>query len=158
MNESLPDVYEYEKKLDKLESDYKKGLLSDTTFESECQVLMPNIEAGHDYHFIGKVGSFCPIKPGCGGGLLVREQGGKYYAATGSKGYRWLEAETVKEAGVENNIDRSYYNKLVDDAVRTIVAYGDFEWFVSDDPYIGPKFNKGEYMDKPVYTYELPFN
>ena len=158
MNESLPDVYEYEKKLDKLESDYKKGLLSDTTFESECQALMPNIEAGHDYHFIGKVGSFCPIKPGCGGGLLVREQGGKYYAATGSKGYRWLEAETVKEAGVENNIDRSYYNKLVDDAVRTIVAYGDFEWFVSDDPYIGPKFDKGEYMNKPVYTYELPFN
>jgi hypothetical protein len=25
---------------------------------------------------------------------------------------------------------------LVDDAVETISKYGDFEWFVSDDPYV----------------------
>ena len=38
----------------------------------------------------------------------------------------------VKELGKENDIDRSYYNKLVDDAVDTISQYGDFEWFASD--------------------------
>lgn len=136
MNEGLPDVSEYEKKLSKAESDYKKGLLSDTTFESTCTELSEPISKGHNYRFIGKVGQFCPIKDGAGGGLLTREKDGKYYAATGSKGYRWLESEMVKELGKENDIDRKYYDNLVDEAVKTISQYGDFEWFVSDDPYI----------------------
>jgi hypothetical protein len=84
----------------------------------------------HQYHFVGKVGSFCPIKPGKGGGVLLREKDGKYYAAGGSKGYRWLEAEVVKTLGKEDDIDRSYYAALVDDAVANISKYGDFEWFV----------------------------
>lgn len=42
----------------------------------------------------------------------------------------------VKELGKEDGIDRSYYDKLVDEAVKTISQYGDFEWFVSDDPYV----------------------
>lgn len=92
-------------------------------------------EDDHDYHFVGKVGSFCPIKPGCGGGLLMREKDGKYYAATGSKGYRWLEAEAVKLLHKEDDIDQSYYRTLVDNAVATISKYGDFDWFVSDKPY-----------------------
>lgn len=92
--------------------------------------------ATHNYRFIGKIGQFCPIKDGCGGGLLMREKDGKYYAATGSKGYRWLESEMVRELDKQADIDRSYYDKLVDDAVKTISEYGDFEWFVSDDPYI----------------------
>ena len=96
-------------------------------------------EGEHDYHFIGKVGSFCPILPGHGGGELLREGKDKdgnvkYSAATGSKGYRWLEAEMVSTLGKEKDIDRSYYNKLVDDAIDTMGKYGDFEWFVSDDP------------------------
>lgn len=99
-------------------------------------------EEEHDYHFIGKVGLFCPIKPGRGGGLLYREATNKktgeksYAAATGSKGYRWLEAESVKFLEKEEDIDRSYYDALVNDAVESISGYGDFEWFVSDDPYI----------------------
>ena len=136
MNEDLPDVSKEEKEFSKAESDYKKGLLSDTTFESICQRLTPIIEKGHNYRFIGKVGQFCPMKEGYGAGLLMREKDGKYYAATGSKGYRWMESEMVKELGKEDGIDRSYYNKLVDEAMETISQYGDFEWFVSDDPYI----------------------
>lgn len=97
-------------------------------------------EGQHDYRFIGKVGNFCPIKPGCGGGELLREATDKdgnikYSSATGAKGYRWLEAEMVKELHKENDIDRSYYDKLVDAAVETISKYGDFEFFVSDDPW-----------------------
>lgn len=92
----------------------------------------------HDYHFVGRVGSFCPIKPGCGGGELVKEakdkEGNtKYDAVTGSKDYRWLEAEMVEALGKADDIDRSYYDKLVNDAVASISEYGDFEWFVSDD-------------------------
>ena len=136
MNEGLSDVSEHEKAFSKAESDYKKGLLSDTTFEATCDELRPRIDEGHNYRFIGKIGQFCPIKNGCGGGLLMREKDGKYYAATGSKGYRWLESEMVRELDKEEDIDRGYYDKLVDDAVKTISEYGDFEWFVSDDPYI----------------------
>lgn len=98
----------------------------------------------HNYIFIGKVGRFCPIKPGCGGGLLCREATDtktgekKYVSATGAKGYRWKESEVVRELGLFDDIDRSYYNKLVDDAVDAVSEYGDFEWFVSDEPYISP--------------------
>lgn len=44
LNEELPDVSKEEKEFSKAESDYKKGLLSDTTFESTCQKLTPLIE------------------------------------------------------------------------------------------------------------------
>ena len=159
MNEALPDVSQYEKELDKAESAYKKGLLSDTSIAKTRADLEPLITEGHQYHFVGKVGSFCPIKEGCGGGLLVREKDGKYSSATGAKGYRWLESEMVKELNREEDIDRSYYDKLVDDAAMTIVAYGDFEWFVSDDPYISPPFIGGKMVGgSPVYLDEVPFN
>ena len=85
----------------------------------------------HDYHFVGRAGQFCPIKPGCGGGLLMREKDGKYYAAGGTKGYRWLESEEVKALGKEDDIDTKYYLDLVDEAVASISEYGDFEWFIS---------------------------
>ena len=86
----------------------------------------------HDYHFVGKVGSFCPIKPNCNGGLLVREKDGKYSSATGCKGYRWKEAEVVRANGEEDQVDKSYYISLVDKARETINNFGDIEWFVSD--------------------------
>lgn len=88
--------------------------------------------------FVGRVGQFCPIKPGCGGKELLRESKDKdgnikYGAATGTKGYFWLESETVKTLHKEDYIDLSYYQRLVDDAKDAISKYGDFEWFVSDD-------------------------
>ena len=89
------------------------------------------LEGEHDYHFVGKAGSFCPIKPGCGGGLLMREKDGKYNAATGTKGYRWMESEMVKILGKEDDIDRRYYAAMVDDAIASISEYGDFEAFAS---------------------------
>ncbi len=140
MNEDLPDVSEQEKGLEKFIKQCKDaGIIPDLSGNSgdeDLDGLIAQIAKGHNYIFIGKVGSFCPIKEGCGGGLLMREKDGKYYAATGSKGYRWLESEMVKELGKEADINRSYYDDMVSDAVDTISKYGDFEWFVSDDPYI----------------------
>ena len=133
MNEDLPDISQYEKEFDRLESKYKKGQLSDMIFEHEGQRLSELMAAGHDYKFIGKVGEFCPVKPGKGGGLLYWEKEGKYNAAPGSSGYRWLESELMLIPGNEDNIDESYYHALVDDAKDTISKFGDFEWFVSDE-------------------------
>lgn len=98
--------------------------------------LNDRIAAGHNYCFVGKVGSFAPVVNGSGGGILVREKDGKYYSATGTKRkngipYRWLESEAVKELGKESSIDRSYFDSLVDDAVAAISQYGDFEGFAA---------------------------
>lgn len=138
MNEKLPDVSTYEKELEKLEDKYKKGKLSDTTFEKESAKLVPLIEEGHDYHFIGKVGRFTPIKPGRGGGVLCREQNGKYYAPAGTTGFRWLESEMISN-DIFDLVDESFYRTMVDDRIADISQYADFEWFASDDPYIGPE-------------------
>ena len=157
MNEKLPDVSTYEKELEKLEDKYKKGKLSDTTFEKESAKLVPLIEEGHDYHFIGKVGRFTPIKPGRGGGVLCREQNGKYYAPAGTTGFRWLESEMISD-DIFDLVDESFYRTMVDDRIADISQYGDFEWFASDDPYIGPDplpdfMNVPEGMDE-----ELPWD
>lgn len=156
MNETLPDVTIEEKEIIKLETQYKKGQLSDTTFERECEELNKIIEKGHDLHFVGRVGQFCPIKSGCGGGVLYRVNDGKKYAAPGSTGYRWLESELVKKSGKEDRIDRSFYDNLANDAIETISKYGDYEWFVSDDPYISKVIPN--FMDIPVDADEItPF-
>lgn len=183
MNEKLPDVSAQEQELKKLEEKYKKGLISDTIFEPESTKLVEEIAKGHDYRFVGKVGEFCPILPGKGGGILCREQNGKYYAPSGTTGYRWLETEIVlkkteekttvldettgekkeitKAEGIPVNasmIDVSYYRNLADAAIETILQYGDFEWFVSDDPYI-PQPKLEDFMTIPDGDEEeLPFN
>ena len=116
-------------------------------------------EGEHNLRFVGRVGSFCPIKPGCGGAELLRtavdkEGNAKFNAVTGTKGFRWLESETVRRLNKEDDIDRSYYDNMVDNAVATINKYGDFEWFVSDDPYISPWFKPDDPNDLPWYTEE----
>lgn len=146
MNESLPDVSAEEKELDKLMKQHKDS----ETLPPEVDKLKEKIAKGHNYIFVGRIGQFCPIKPGCNGGLLCREKDGKYYAATGSKGYRWLESELVKTLEKENDIDKSYYTKLVDDAVDAISEFGDFEWFSSEDNMAPPKKTKA--VDTPPWV------
>ena len=148
MNEGYPDVSMYEKELAERNKDTNSGkpklnlALSNYTDED----LIAEIAKGHNYVFVGKAGSFCPIKPGCGGGLLMREKDGKYYAATGTKGYRWLEAEVVKKLNKQDDIDRRYYDGLVNDSIDNISQYGDFEWFVADEEYHG----------KSIIPWQLP--
>jgi len=91
--------------------------------------------------FVGRVGLFTPIKLGCGGGELVKPVKKKdgsisYDSVTGTKGYRWMQADEVRDKDMDNCIDLSYYTKLVDNAIHEIDKYGDYEWFVSDEPYL----------------------
>ena len=125
MNENLPDVSEYEKAYQKL----MKQERPDAHEEDRLEHL---IDSGHKYIFVGKAGSFCPVKPGTGGGLLMREKDGKYYAATGTKGYRWKESEVLKTLGLEDQVDKRYFDGLVEEAKKAISQYEDFESFVSD--------------------------
>ncbi len=137
-NEDLVDVSEEEKELSKLETKYKKGLLSDTTFESESRILMEKISKGHNIHFVGRVGQFCPIKTGYGGGILLADRGGKYNAVTGTKNYRWLESEVIRNRDDKfDMIDESYYVSLANDAIEAIEKYGSFEAFSSEEIFDG---------------------
>ena len=158
MNESLPDVKMAEKELAKAATKYRKGELSDTSYDEIKARLEPQIEEGHSYQFIGRVGLFCPIVKGHGGGELVRMQDGKYYAVTGTKRrdgtpYRWLETELVEKIGMQEYIDLSYYENLVDEAKAAVAKYnhGDFDSFMSDDP-LAPYMNIPEDSDE-----EIPF-
>lgn len=122
-------------------------------------------EGEHKYIFVGRVGSFCPIKPGCGGAVLLRESGvndagEKTYAAVGgSKGYRWLESEMVHELQMEKDIDRSYFDKMANDAADAIAKYGDYEWFVADDagmpPWQKPDMPWDDVQDEAARNFEV---
>lgn len=114
-------------------------------------------EGEHNYRFVGRVGRFCPMKVGSGAAELFRMKDDKYYAATGSKGYRWMESTVVQKQKLEDQIDRSYYDSQVNDAVAAISQYCDFNWFVSDDPlpddYDYFKIDKdplADFMNMPV--------
>lgn len=98
-------------------------------------------EGEHDYRFVGKVGSFCPVISG--GGKLVRIKDDKYYAVTGTKDYRWEESEKLRASEKVPQIDMSYFEMLGREAKESISKYGDFDWFVSDTPY--DKENNGIY-------------
>lgn len=154
LNEGLPDVSEYEAELELRERiakfsipEFEHNYNNDGTLKTKKTLewrklredfkdltddnLKAKIAEGHRYVFVGRVGQFCPIKEGKGGGVLYRYNDGKYYAVTGTKGFRWLESELVKNIGLEDDIDRSYYDTLVDSAAETISQYCDLEAFRS---------------------------
>lgn len=125
-----------------LEKYYSKHNMTPEEFGARYAQLCQKYDDAHNYIFVGRVGQFCPMKPGAGGGLLVREvqtlgsDVKKYASATGASGYRWMESEMVRKLHKEDNIDKTYYMNLVDEARAAINHYADVDWFCSDEPYI----------------------
>lgn len=76
-----------------------------------------------EMRYIGRSGAFVPVSQG--GGTLWREKDGKYSALAGTKGYRFVEAETMKEVGLDGPIDYSYFRALSDKARDTIAKWCD---------------------------------
>lgn len=90
---------------------------------------------------VGRTGSFIPVLQGGGELVKIKEGNGKPYAVTGTKGYKWLESEMVKQqasldmpffdlealAGV---VDMSYFDELVAEAKNTIGKYVTYEELV----------------------------
>ena len=124
MNENLEDVSEYEKELKKL----KKEENPNQTRITELEKL---ISQGHNYVFVGKIGQFCPILPGCGGGELMTLRGeSDYYAVQGTKGYRFLESETIKNLGREEDINEAYFIEMANESINHIAEFGDYDEFI----------------------------
>lgn len=121
-------------------------------------------EDEHNYIFVGRVGQFCPIVKGAGGALLLRESGvddagnRKYASVTGAKDYRWLDSEMVYQLNMKESIDKEYFNKEVDDAIKEIAKYGDFEWFVADDsgepPWQKPDIPWDDVQDEAAQNFD----
>lgn len=140
LNEGLPNVEEEENvklirqratdQLSKREIDILNKWLNVSDEE-----LDERISKGHNYRFVGKVGRFCPVKDGVGGGVLVWEKDGKYNSVSGTKGYRWLESEMVEQLGKQNDIRVDYYETLAQKAVDAVSQYGDFEKFVNGEQH-----------------------
>lgn len=82
---------------------------------------------------VGRTGSFVPVIDG--GGTLWRVKDGKKYAVTGTKGYRWVDRETARVRDDLGTlfVDMGYFNRLVDDAIKAISKFGDYEKFVNKD-------------------------
>jgi hypothetical protein len=84
-----------------------------------------------DYHnmkHLGKTGRFVPVLEN--GGVLYRVKDDKYYAVSGTKGHLWIDAEIAK--GMDGlQIDETYFQKLRDEAVKSIEKFGSFKEFVS---------------------------
>lgn len=119
-----------------------KSVSGDSAIYLDMNEALP--EGEHNYIFVGRVGRFTPVKDGCGGGILYRFKDDKYYAVTGTKGYKWMESGMVRALGKEDCIDYDYYEKMVNDAVKTIRNYSMIEderhgvkdWFLHDEiPY-----------------------
>jgi hypothetical protein len=106
------------------EKHVKTALYLDHRSDTDMMINDPGVP---NMQFVGKGGLFCPIKEGHGGALLMREKDGKFDAATGTKGFHWLEADYVEQLGKEKDIDLQYFDNLVDAAVETISEFGDFE-------------------------------
>ncbi len=115
-------------------------------------------ENEHDYRFVGKVSSFVPVKPGCDGAkLVVKRDTDKYDSVSGTKDYRWLEAEYIKNNHRENDIDMNYYENLVNSAINHINEFGNFDRFVNDPDY-DPILEKIVSIPNEVNDDEIPFD
>ena len=119
--------------------DYKqtKSVTSPTIMYLDFNESLPNDE--HNYLHVGKVGSFVPIMPNMGGGLLLRKKDEKYTSVVGTKGYRWKESDIVKNLNQEDQIDLMYYNTLVNDAIKTIEKFGPIDDLIDYSLHDEPK-------------------
>ena len=118
LDKELDDIYKVRRYLSgaiaSAPSKKKIDLYKDYT-DNDIEALKKEIAKCHNYQFVGRVGQFVPIKPGCGGGALMRKNGDKYDNVQDTSGYRWLEAEKVKGTSMEENIDLQFWNDKVSD-------------------------------------------
>jgi hypothetical protein len=94
-------------------------------FDLDRPMFMPD-----ELQFVGRTGRFVPVTRESGGGILYRIKDEKHYAATGTKGYFWMEASVAQNMGDKIEIDMSYFDRLIDDAKKTISKFGDLDGFL----------------------------
>lgn len=127
-NEDFPDITAELKELKKLtkngignwSGEYDKAPEEIKPNLDRIKALETYISEQHNYKFIGRVGQFVPIKPGCGGAELLCNRDGKYVAVAGTTGYRFKEYAYVVANHLEDEIDMSYYDNMCDELKNDI--------------------------------------
>lgn len=143
INESLSDVADAEKEAESIQKILTKAAKENAALTNDTAVMWKRmeyrvgelkdrlvdleneIEAGHDMHFIGKVGQFVPVVEGVNGGYLKRQQDDKFNTVGGAGDYRWLESEAVIANDLQDKVDFTYFEELVVDAIENLSNYGD---------------------------------
>ena len=72
--------------------------------------------------FVGRIGSFVPMKDCAPGGILEVLRDDKYYSAPSSKGYRWMLEEDAQSYGTDR-VDDTFALAKAAEAVKTIEKY-----------------------------------
>ena len=130
-NEKLTE--ELERELCSLKEELDRAEKGKLDIRRAIKAKQEEIDSVHSLSFVGKCGLFTPVEPGVGGGYLLRVDGEKVQAVTGTKGYRWLESTAVKEKHLEDRIDTGYFRTLIDNTRAHIGKYGDADEFIEDD-------------------------
>lgn len=90
---------------------------------------------------VGRTGAFTPVLQGGGELVKIKDGQGKPYAVTGTKGYKWLESEMLREQAkldlpffdmetMGGVIDMGYFEELVEEAKKNIGNHVTYEELV----------------------------
>jgi energy-coupling factor transporter ATP-binding protein EcfA2 len=110
-----------------------KTLFTKEEIDPEDYVETKQVAKGHMYlvneetgykQFVGRFGAFVPV---IGGRILLRIDGEKEHSVTGTKGFLWELDYVAFEK--EMDVDMSYFQELVDEAMRTIEKFGSYAEF-----------------------------
>lgn len=110
-----------------------KTLFTGEELEAKDYVEVKQVAKGNMYlvsestgvrTFVGRFGAFVPV---LGGRVLLRIDGDKEYAVTGTKGFLW-ELDEIAQSQ-ELDVDTSYFQNLVDSGRQTIEKYGSYAEF-----------------------------
>jgi energy-coupling factor transporter ATP-binding protein EcfA2 len=86
-------------------------------------MYLKNEETGYK-QFVGRFGAFVPV---LNGRTLLRIDGDKEHAVTGTKGFTWELDEVAFVQELEP--DMTYYQELIDEGIRSIEKFGDYAAF-----------------------------
>lgn len=112
-----------------------KALFSRETIEPRDYVEIKQVAKGAMHllseetgtkQFVGRFGAFVPV---IGGRVLIRVDGEKEHAVTGTKGYLWELDEVALNDSFD--VDMQYFQELVDEGTRTIEKFGSYADFVA---------------------------
>lgn len=112
-----------------------KSLFSKEPIEPKDYVEVKQVAKGHMYlvnadetvkTFVGKFGAFVPVLDGR---QLIKIDGEKIGAVTGSKGHLWELSEIALKTG--KAVDMAYFQALVDEAMRTVEKFGSYQEFIA---------------------------
>lgn len=87
----------------------------------------PPTEGVEGLKFVGKTGRFTPVQEGQGGAVMYRVKDDKRYKVTGTSGHLWMESDMALAQGAQ--VDMTFFEKLLDDAVGALSKFGDAQEF-----------------------------